>query len=69
MNQPYAHSDHRYTFDNVAARTKSFRYAFVKKVLMYDSISEIEFEPMLPENGCQPNYFVAITDFLRKKLK
>jgi len=36
---------------------------------MYDSISEIEFEPMLPEKGCQPNYFVAITDFLRKKLK
>ena len=35
LNRTDAHSDHRYTFDAVMACTKSFRYPFIKQVLLY----------------------------------
>lgn len=69
MNRSDAHSDHRYTFDAVAACTKSFRYPFVKNVLMYECISETEFAPILPEKVFQPNYFVDISDFFKRKIE
>tara|TARA_B110000046_G_scaffold161343_2_gene175015 strand:- start:2466 stop:3137 length:672 start_codon:yes stop_codon:yes gene_type:complete len=68
MNRSDAHSDHRYTFDAVVACTKSFRYPFIKKVLMYECISETEFAPGLPERIFMANYFVDITDFFKEKL-
>ena len=40
LNRSDAHSDHRITFDAVMACTKSFRYPFIKQVLMYECISE-----------------------------
>ena len=69
MNRSDAHSDHRYTFDAVAACTKSFRYPFIKKVLMYECISETEFAPQLPEKVFIPNYFVDISEFQSDKIK
>ena len=69
MNRSDAHSDHRHTFDAVLACTKSFRYPFIKKVLMYECISETEFSPALPERSFMPNYFVNITSFFREKLE
>jgi len=69
MNRSDAHSDHRVTFDAVMACTKSFRYPFIKKVLMYECISETEFAPVLPEKVFQPNYFVDITKYFSKKLE
>jgi N-acetylglucosamine malate deacetylase 1 len=68
MNRSDAHSDHRIVFEAVMACTKSFRYSFIKKVLMYECISETEFAPALPENIFIPNYFVDITNYLEKKL-
>lgn len=69
MNRSDAHSDHRITFEAVMSCTKSFRFPFIKKVLMYECISETEFAPALPEKVFQPNYFVDITKFLSKKLE
>jgi LmbE family N-acetylglucosaminyl deacetylase len=66
-NRSDAHSDHRIIFDAVMACTKSFRYPFVKQVLMYECISETEFAPALSENAFLPNYFVDITEFMDKK--
>lgn len=68
MNRSDAHSDHRIIFDAVAACTKSFRYPFIKKFLMYECISETEFAPALPEKQFLPNYFVDITEFLDEKI-
>lgn len=68
LNRSDAHSDHRITFDAVMACTKSFRYPFVKQVLMYECISETEFAPNLPEKIFMPNYFVDITSFMSEKL-
>lgn len=69
LNRSDAHSDHRVTFDAVMACTKSFRYPFIKQVLMYECISETEFAPNLPEKVFMPNYYVDITNFLTEKLE
>ena len=68
LNRSDAHSDHRVLFDAVAACTKSFRYPYIKQVLMYECISETEFAPVLAEKAFLPNYFVDITHFLDEKL-
>ena len=68
LNRSDAHSDHRITFDAVMALTKSFRYPFIKQVLMYECISETEFAPQLPEKVFTPNYFVDISSFLEEKM-
>ncbi|WP_224999074.1 PIG-L deacetylase family protein [Cesiribacter sp. SM1] len=68
LNRSDAHSDHRVVFDGVMACTKSFRYPYVKQVLMYECISETEFAPVLPEKAFLPNYFVDITEYLDQKL-
>lgn len=69
LNRSDAHSDHRYLSDAVMACTKSFRYPFIKKVFMYECISETEFAPAFFEKVFIPNYFVDITDYLDKKLE
>ncbi len=69
LNRSDAHSDHRITFDAVMACTKSFRYPYIKQVLMYECISETEFAPQLPEKVFMPNYFVDISDFHQEKLE
>jgi len=69
MNRSDAHSDHRISFDAVIACTKSFRYPSIKKVLMYECISETEFAPALPERVFQPNYYVDITDHFSEKVE
>lgn len=67
-NRSDAHSDHRIIFDAVCSCTKSFRYPFIEKVLMYECISETEFAPALSEKVFLPNYFVNISEFIEKKI-
>lgn len=69
LNRSDAHSDHRVTFDAIMACTKSFRYPYIKKVLMYECISETEFAPQLPERVFIPNYYVDISEYLEAKLE
>jgi LmbE family N-acetylglucosaminyl deacetylase len=67
LNRSDAHSDHRVIFDAVMACTKSFRYPFIKQILMYECISETEFAPALAEKVFLPKYFIDITNYLDKK--
>jgi LmbE family N-acetylglucosaminyl deacetylase len=67
LNRSDVHSDHRVIFDAVMACTKSFRYPFIKQILMYECISETEFAPALAEKAFLPNYFVDITNYIDKK--
>ncbi len=69
LNRSDAHSDHRVLSQAVMASTKSFRHPYIKKVLMYECISETEFAPAFPENTFIPNYFVDVTDFLNEKIE
>jgi LmbE family N-acetylglucosaminyl deacetylase len=67
-NRSDAHSDHRVTFDAVMTCTKTFRNPFLKRVLMYECLSETEFAPALAEAVFLPNYFVDVTPFFQEKL-
>ena len=67
-NRSDAHSDHRILFDAVMACTKSFRYPFIREVMMYECISETEFAPVLPEKSFLPNCYVDITKQMDEKI-
>jgi len=62
------HSDHRKIFEAAYSCTKSFRYPFIKKVYMMETLSETEFAPTCNNNGFIPNIFVNITPYFKTKL-
>lgn len=68
-NRSDVHSDHRISFDAIISATKSFNHPYIKKILMYETISETEFAPALQENVFIPNYFVDISEFIDKKIE
>jgi LmbE family N-acetylglucosaminyl deacetylase len=68
-NRSDAHSDHRRVFEALIACTKSFRYPFIKKIMMCEVISETDFSPALYENCFIPNIFVDISGYMEKKLE
>lgn len=63
------HSDHRKIFEATYSCTKSFRYPFIKKIYMIETLSETEFAPSTKEDSFIPNVFVDISDFMDKKLE
>ena len=68
-NRSVVHTDHQITFKAAYSCTKNFRYPFIKKILMYETLSETELAPTLPENTFIPNVFVNITKYFEKKLE
>lgn len=67
-NRSDTHSDHRKVFQAVSACIKTFRYPFLKKVLMCEVISETDFAIATAENAFIPNVFVDITEFRDEKM-
>ena len=63
------HSDHRYIFEAAYSCTKSFRYPFIKKVYMIETLSETEFAPSTKEDSFIPNVFVDISEYMEKKIE
>ena len=49
--------------------TKSFRNPFLKRILMYECISETEIAPPLPENTFVAHVYSDISDFLERKIE
>jgi LmbE family N-acetylglucosaminyl deacetylase len=68
-NRSDIHTDHQITFKAATACTKSFRNPYIKRILMYECLSETEFAPSLSENFFTPNAFVDISSFLEEKIK
>lgn len=68
-NRNDIHSDHKVTFDAVISCTKSFRYPSIKKVLIYETLSETEFAPPLIGGIFQPNCFSDISYYISKKIE
>lgn len=60
------HSDHRVVYNSLQPFFKSFRYPFIKKVLMMEIISETDNQY---NRVFKPNVFVDISDYLDKKLQ
>tara|TARA_R110002072_G_scaffold1989_2_gene16434 strand:+ start:154693 stop:155358 length:666 start_codon:yes stop_codon:yes gene_type:complete len=61
------HSDHKVAFEAAYSCTKSFRYPFIKKVLLMETISETNFSTS-HQNTFAPNYYVNITEYIDKKV-
>lgn len=62
------HSDHRKIFEAAYSCTKSFRYPFIKRLLMVETLSETEFAPSTKEDAFIPNIYVDIGTYFEKKL-
>lgn len=63
------HSDHRVAFDAAYSCTKSFRYPFIKRILMIEALSETEFALATQSTVFVPNVYVDITPYMDKKLE
>ena len=67
-NRSDIHTDHQVTFQAIMSCSKNFRYPFIKKILMYETLSETEFAPALNEFTFTSNVFIDISEYFRKKL-
>ena len=63
------HSDHRKIFEASYSCTKSFRYPFIKKIYMMETLSETEFAPSTKKDSFIPNTFVDVSKYMDKKIK
>ena len=63
------HSDHRKVFEASFSCVKTFRYPFIKKVLMMETLSETDFAPATKEDAFVPNVFVDISEYFDKKIE
>ena len=62
------HSDHQLTAKALQATFKWFRHPYIKKVLMYETPSETEFN-FLGSRAFRPNVFVNISQYLDYKIE
>jgi LmbE family N-acetylglucosaminyl deacetylase len=69
VNKSDAHSDHKYTFDACMANVKSFRAPYIKRVLMYECLSETEFSGTFSDSMFIPNYLVDISNYIDNKIE
>ena len=63
------HSDHRSIFEASISCTKSFRYPFIKRIYMMETLSETDFSLNIKDESFMPNTFVDISDFMDKKIE
>lgn len=68
-NRGDAHTDHTYVYDAMASCTKSFRYPFIKKLMVYETISETDFSIKDGVGFFKPNIWVNISDYLHQKIE
>jgi len=69
VNRSDVHTDHQIAAKAVFSCTKHFRYPYIKKMLMYECVSETDAAPQLCENVFIPNVFSDITDYFDKKME
>lgn len=67
-NRGDIHTDHKYVFDAVLSCTKWFRYNFIKRVLVYETLSETEFGINPDNNSFRPNVFISIDQYIDQKI-
>lgn len=63
------HSDHRVAFEALYSCTKNFRYPFIERILMMETLSETEFAPALQSTSFIPNVFIEISDSFKEKIE
>jgi len=68
-NRSDVHTDHQITFQAVYSCTKNFRLPSVKRMLMYETLSETDFLAPFQEAAFVPNVFVDVSSYFAKKLE
>ena len=71
LYMPFAydvHTDHQIIAKVLQSTLKWFRYPHIKKVYMYETPSETEFN-FIEKNVFKPNMFVNISDYLNDKIE
>ena len=68
-NRSDVHSDHRIVFHAAWSCCKTFRFPFIRRILMYEIPSETDFAPPLLETAFFPNIFSDISQYLEKKIE
>jgi len=68
-NPTDVHTDHQITFQAAYSCTKGFRFPFIRKVLVYETLSETDFSENLSLKPFVPNVFVDISVTLDKKIE
>ena len=63
------HSDHKQVFNAAFSCTKNFRFQFINKIYMMETLSETEFALSTKDESFIPNTFVDISDFMDKKIE
>lgn len=66
-NRSDVHSDHKVVFDWCYSCTKIFRYPYIKKILTMEILSETDFSYI--DNAFVANYYVDISDYLKRKIE
>lgn len=69
VNRSDIHTDHQVAAKAVMSCTKSFRYPFIRRILMYECISETEISPPLPENIFVPHVYSDISGYMERKIE
>jgi len=69
VNRSDIHTDHQVAAKAILSSTKSFNSSFIKKILMYECLSETEIAPPFTENIFLPNSYSNITEFIEKKIE
>jgi N-acetylglucosamine malate deacetylase 1 len=64
-----AHSDHAAVFDAVTACCKNFRYPYIRRVRVYETLSETEFGLRIDDTGFRPNLFVDVSAWIDRKVE
>jgi LmbE family N-acetylglucosaminyl deacetylase len=63
-----AHSDHRVAAAAALSCAKSFRFPYLRKILMMETVSETEFAASVSGSTFAPNVLVDISPYLEEKL-
>ena len=61
------HSDHQITAKAVQSCIKRFRYPYINKVLMYETVSETD-QNFIEGRAFRPNVFINIDNFIDQKI-
>ncbi len=68
-NRSDVHTDHHHVFQAAYSCTKNFRHPFIRRIVMYETLSETDFAPPLPGNPFVPNVFIDISPYFKRKLE
>lgn len=68
-NRSDIHTDHQVVFKAAMSCCKDFRSPFIKRILMYEVLSETEFAPALGENAFLPDVLVDVSKYFHRKVE